>query len=61
MKYYRLIESRAGKYGYFQKDIIYPEDARTEDGFPLQVCLRDNPDDWEEVCIFKFGKEYIYE
>ena len=61
MKYYKLVDGCEGKYGYFQKDTIYREDARTEDGFPLLVCLRDNPNDWEEVFNFKFGKGYIYE
>jgi len=61
MKYYKLNEGCEGKYGYFQKDMIYPEWACTEDGFPLLTCLRDNPGDWSEVFLFKFGKGYIYE
>jgi len=61
MKYYKLVEGHEGKYGYFQKDTIYPENARTDDGFPLLACLTNEPDDWEEVFVFKFGKGYIYE
>ena len=61
MKYYKLIDGREGRYAYFQKDTIYPEDARTDDGYPLLNCIRDNPDDWDEIFKFKFGRGYIYE
>jgi hypothetical protein len=60
MKYYKLNEGCAVKYGYFQKDRIYREDARTDEGYPLLNCIRDHPGDWIEIFAFKFGKGYLY-
>jgi len=60
MRYYRLVKN-SHNYGYFQKDKIYPENIMTDGGYPLSNCINDNPDDWEEVSKFLFGRGYLYD
>ena len=56
MKYYKLKDNLDVTYWYYEKGVIYREDAELPGAVPLRNVLRVHPNHWVEVKPFVYGK-----